>query len=238
MEPSYPSQPITAWTTGQYNKMPILGGATKEELTFGESIREYFSGPPQAPLTAQQYTDLVNATYVPPLYVPGAAAQVLAQYPPGANPQATYERSFTDPGKCRGLRVLKLQAGTNGLTGCTDTTSPTRMRRITSRKMPNPQNPRAISWLWQSHTIDIQFVFNNWHGGQLGVNLDQTTGQPRELQGAELTLSDQITAAWTNFTKTGNPNVAGLPVWPVFTAGSATFLKQDIPNSTRNGSAV
>src|SRR4029079_16352837 len=74
-----PISPITAWTTGQYNKMPILGGATKEESTFGESIREYFSGPPQSPLTAQQYTDLVNATYVPPLYVPGSAALVLAQ---------------------------------------------------------------------------------------------------------------------------------------------------------------
>ena len=84
-----PIQPEMAWTTGQYNKMPIMGGATKDESTFGESIREYFSGPPQAPLTAQQYTDLVNATYVPPLYVPGAAAQVLAQYPAGPNPQAT-----------------------------------------------------------------------------------------------------------------------------------------------------
>jgi len=42
---------VVAWTNGQYNKMPIMGGATKEESTFGESIREYFSGPPQAPLT-------------------------------------------------------------------------------------------------------------------------------------------------------------------------------------------
>ena len=64
------------------------------------------------------------------------------------------------------------------------------------------------------------------------MNLDQTTGQPRELQGAEITLSDQIVAAWTTFAETGNPNRAGTPVWPVFTAGSAPFLKQDIPNST------
>ena len=228
-----PVQPVVAWTNGQYNKMPIMGGATKEESTFGESIREYFSGPPQAPLTAQQYTDLVNATYGnQALYVPGAPAQVLAQYPAGANPQATYERSFTDPGKCRGLRVLKLQAGTNGTNGVYGYDFTYQNAPYYFPKMPNPQNASGNFMAKASHTIDIQFVFNNWHGGQLGVNLDQTSGQPRELQGAELTLSDQITAAWTTFGATGNPNKAGNPVWPVVTAGSASFLKQDIPNST------
>ena len=59
------------------------------------------------------------------------------------------------------------------------------------------------------HTADIQFVFPKWHGGNLGVNLDQATGQPRELQGAEITLSDQITAAWTNFAKNGDPKWIG-----------------------------
>jgi para-nitrobenzyl esterase len=66
----------------------------------------------------------------------------------------------------------------------------------------------------------------------LGVNLDQTSGQPRELRGAEITLSNQLVAAWTNFAATGNPNGPGAPEWPVFTTGSPTFLQQDIPNST------
>jgi len=65
-----------------------------------------------------------------------------------------------------------------------------------------------------------------------GVNLDQTTGQPRELQGPELTLSSQLVAAWTNFAKMGNPNGSGAPTWPVLTTGSVTFLQQDIPNGT------
>jgi para-nitrobenzyl esterase len=50
------------------------------------------------------------------------------------------------------------------------------------------------------------------------------------LQGAEVTLSDQLVAAWTNFAKTGNPNGTGVPVWPVFTTGSPVFLQEDIPN--------
>ena len=32
-----------------------------------------------------------------------------------------------------------------------------------------------------AHTIDIPFLFPKWRGGQLGVNLDQASGMPREL---------------------------------------------------------
>ena len=62
------------------------------------------------------------------------------------------------------------------------------------------------------HTADIQFQYVNFHGGKFGVNMDQTNGQPRELQGPEITLSDQLVAAWTNFAATGNPNGTGAPV--------------------------
>ena len=64
------------------------------------------------------------------------------------------------------------------------------------------------------------------------MNLDPVSGLPRELQGAEIGLSDQMVAAWTNFAKTGNPNGSGAPVWPVLTTNSASVLQQDTPNST------
>jgi len=96
--------------------------------------------------------------------------------------------------------------------------------------MPNADDPTGHFQALAAHTIDIQFLFPGWHGGNLGVNLDQLTGQPRELHGSEIGLSDQLVAAWTNFTKTGNPNGPGAPIWPVFTTSSATFLQQDIPN--------
>ena len=35
-----PILPETAWTTGAYHHMPILGGTTKDELTFGLAIGE------------------------------------------------------------------------------------------------------------------------------------------------------------------------------------------------------
>lgn len=74
-------------------------------------------------------------------------------------------------------------------------------------------------------------MFQGYHGGNLGVNLDQTSGQPRELQGTEITLSDQIIGAWTMFAKTGSPNGPKLPAWQAFAAGAGPFLQQDTPNS-------
>src|SRR5262249_33658387 len=83
-----PDQPVVAWTNGTYNKMPIMGGAVRDEGNFGLSITEYFSGPPQVPTSLTDYTNAINATFQPPLYVSGAAAAVLSQYGAApANPQ-------------------------------------------------------------------------------------------------------------------------------------------------------
>src|SRR6266481_2341332 len=81
-----PMTPVTAWRTGQFNRMPIMGGNVQDEATFGISITEYFANP-QAPITAAQYATNVTASYSGteysggPTYPAGTVAQVLAQYP-------------------------------------------------------------------------------------------------------------------------------------------------------------
>ena len=220
-----PVPPETAWTTGAYNHMPILGGTTKDELTFSLAINEYFSGPPQVALTPDQYNANNSAT-------------VLAQYPLsdyGNNPTLAQERVITDPFKCNGYRVLTQQAATN-------TGYPVYGYDFTYQhtpfyfpQMPNKYDPTGHFQALAYHTADIQYVFPGWHGGNLGVNLDQGTGQPRELQGAESNLSDQIVAAWTNFAKNGNPNGNGNSPWPKFTTGSPKLLQQDVPLNIETG---
>jgi para-nitrobenzyl esterase len=63
------------------------------------------------------------------------------------------------------------------------------------------------------HTSEVPYVFNT---------LDQSkrpwTDQDRKL--AEL-----LGAYWVNFMKNGDPNGAGLPLWPKFTAASATTME-------------
>ncbi len=70
-----------------------------------------------------------------------------------------------------------------------------------------------------THTIDIQFLFTGYHGGQLGVNIDQTTGQPREINALETKLSDQLVAA-------------GNAPWPKYSASAPKLYSQNVPSSS------
>jgi para-nitrobenzyl esterase len=85
-----PVQAIVAWNTGAYNKMPILAGRVRDESTFGQSIRVYFSGPPQVSLTAAQYAA-------------NNSAAIQAEYPLsayGGDAELASDRVGTDRGSC------------------------------------------------------------------------------------------------------------------------------------------
>lgn len=230
------TDPQTAWTKGRFNKMPTMGGRVKDEANFGISITEYFSGPPQVPMTPAQYTAAITSTYsgnagpagAPPAYPAGTADKVLQKYPLSAygnNVQNAYDRVTTDVQKCQTDHVLKLW-GPQMATYAYDFTY-----QNAPYYFPKMPGFRANA----AHTIDIQFLFDKWHGGNLGVNLDQDTGMPREIQGKEVKLSDQLVAAWSNFAWSGNPNGSGNSPWPKYTgADNSKYLAQDIPLSTSN----
>ncbi|HWS66831.1 MAG TPA: carboxylesterase family protein [Steroidobacteraceae bacterium] len=210
-----PIEPEVAYTTGQFNRMPILGGNTKDELTFGNSITEYFSGPPQVSMTAAQYEAAVNASYPPAI-----AAEVLTQYPLSnyASPQLAWAAVGTDPFlACPARHVVNLWAKW----------VPVYQYEFAYQNAPYyfPDMPGFSAAA--AHTIDIQFVFPNWHGGVFGVN-------SRALNAQETKLSDQLVAAWTNFARTGNPNGSGNSPWPQFSsqAGAKTILSENLPSSS------
>lgn len=65
------------------------------------------------------------------------------------------------------------------------------------------------------HAAEITFVFNN-----LDLCPNLTGGDPR----ARL-LGEQVSQAWINFARSGNPNHSGLPRWPAATpAGAQTMI--------------
>ncbi|TLY97789.1 MAG: carboxylesterase family protein [Gammaproteobacteria bacterium] len=195
-----PITPITAWRTGQFNRMPIMGGNVQDEATFGISITEYFANP-HAPITETQYVSNVTAAYSGaeysggPNYPADTVAKVLAKYPPNfmnLAPQEVFDLVGTHPGACRNVQVDRLCGF----------------------------KPLA------AHTIDIQFLFPNWHGGVLGVN------HPATLTAQETALSDELVAAWTHFASTGNPNGTGNSPWPQYSeaANAAAVLSENVPS--------
>jgi para-nitrobenzyl esterase len=218
-----PITPITAWTTGKFNHMPVMGGNVQDEQNFTIGINEYFSQP-QAPITATQYIANVTAAYSGPEYSggpnypAGTVDKVLAQYPPNYNnltPQEVYDLVGTHPGACRNVQVDRLWAKW----------VPVYEYEFNDQGAPYyfPIMPGFTPLA--AHTIDIQFLFPNWHGGVLGVN------HPAELSRQETTLSDQLVATWTHFASSGNPNGKGNSPWPQYTeaAGAPAVLAENVP---------
>jgi len=75
-----------------------------------------------------------------------------------------------------------------------------------------------------AHTIDIQFLFTDWHGGVLGLL--------HRLSPQDQGLARQLVTAWTNFMYTGNPNLKGNSPWPRYTKGPEVYLAQNLPRLT------
>jgi para-nitrobenzyl esterase len=69
------------------------------------------------------------------------------------------------------------------------------------------------------HGSDIPFVFNT---------LNARWGAPGEPTQEEKELAKNMNTYWVNFAKTGNPNGAGLPVWPLFNTQDEQILQIDL----------
>ena len=74
------------------------------------------------------------------------------------------------------------------------------------------------------HACEIAFTFDN------AEICDHYSGGTPEA----LVLSKQISTAWVNFARTGNPNHDGLPHWPTYTAERQATLYFDTPCEVRN----
>jgi para-nitrobenzyl esterase len=206
----------TAWATGKFNHMPIMNGSVADEGAFNASIDELFFGP----MTAERYAELVKATYGgpagpgagPPNYPDGTPAAVMARYPLAAyrTPGDAWVAVGTDANVCKHPY----------LDGRVSQHVPVYAYEFTDRNAPwyFPQLSFAHG---AAHTIDIQFLFADWHGGPLGLR--------HQLSPQERALSKQLVAAWTNFMYTGNPNLKGDTPWPRYTAGSKVYLTQNVP---------
>jgi para-nitrobenzyl esterase len=80
------------------------------------------------------------------------------------------------------------------------------------------QSPVREGKLRSYHTLEIPFVM---------ANVDEAKSMTGSGQD-RYALSDKMSAAWSAFARTGNPNAKGLPHWPAFTADQrATMIFND-----------
>jgi para-nitrobenzyl esterase len=74
------------------------------------------------------------------------------------------------------------------------------------------------------HAAEIAFTFDN------AEICDHYSGGTTEA----LVLSKQISTAWVNFARTGNPNHNGLPHWPAYISEQRATMYLDTPCAVRN----
>jgi para-nitrobenzyl esterase len=74
------------------------------------------------------------------------------------------------------------------------------------------------------HACEIAFTFDN-----AGICDHYSAGSPQAFA-----LSKQISTAWVNFARTGNPNHTGLPHWPAYTTDTRATMYFDTACELRN----
>jgi para-nitrobenzyl esterase len=169
-----------SFKSGQFNRVPIMTGLTADEQAF--FLPELLTGE-RTPLTAAQYEAFAEP------FGKEYKQAILAAYPLS---------SYASPS-------LAEIAAAQGMKACTAR----RFDQLWSKYVPVYaylfDDETAPSYLGKAsyptrafHTSELLYLFPLFHGGQ---------GTPHLLNEAQEQLSDQLVAWWTNFARTGDPNV-------------------------------
>ena len=189
-----PEQYSTAFKTGDFNHVPVLSGSNHDEwMLFVDLLNSQLG----SPVTASNY----QAQIATELEFPSTAmaAPIAAEYPVG---------SYPTPYNALGA------VGTDAIFACNAHQDVENLSQFTPTYQyefndPNPPFPFPIPpvpySLGDYHASEIQYIF--------------PTGSS-QLSAGQKTLAGDMETYWANFAKHGNPNGAGVPSWPAFTAAT------------------
>jgi len=105
-----------------------------------------------------------------------------------------------------------------------------------ARHRPNAANAYAYNFTYTSpyspiaaHAADTPFVW-----GTMDVTPQYFAPTGPQPGAADQQFSDLMMAYWTNFARNGDPNGAGLPVWPVFTGVGSQIMDLNSSSAARS----
>lgn len=192
-----------AFTSGEFNRVPVISGVTRDERTFFVGLTELETG---TVLTADQYPDRVEAEFG------DNAEAVLEQYPltDYGSPSEALAAAQSDSG---------FICGTHMFNQWVTPFIPVYGYEFADRSAPS-YAPLASFPYGAAHTFEIQYLFLGYHGA---------TGTPQPLNEAQQSLSDDMVSYWTTFADTANPNSEETPLWPKFTQNRERYQVLILP---------
>jgi para-nitrobenzyl esterase len=221
-----PQAPGAAFSAGQFHHVPVISGSDHDEWRLVLANGELF-GP--GPATDGAYPDEVAAF----LGVPNPDPSGLLQYFLDNYPLTDYP---PPPGVMAAPLALGA-IGTDGLFACTARIADEGLSQFTPTYAyefadENAPFPSALPFGYFPAPPDfvpppLSFPAGAYHGSELfylfnfGANLDSD----------QLHLADTMIRYWSHFARTGDPNSAGTPQWPLYTAATDRFesLKPPAP---------
>lgn len=187
---------LTAFFTGNFNKVPVLQGSNTDEYSLLSAAT--------LDATGTLITDANYMTLISPLMLGKTVDSINAQYPRAnyATAANVYDAVYTDlVFACSGRSMAQL------LSPQVTTYS----YEFNDRNAPMVLLPPAMRPTWGAyHAGEIQYLFPTTKTG-VTYTADQEA------------LKTQMVSYWTQFAKTGNPNGTG-PAWPQYTAANDSYM--------------
>ena len=184
----------SAFTTGQFNRVPVIEGSNHDEWRLFVAQTEATT---HVPLTAAGYVPALEATFG---FSPSFATFVAtAGYPLAAYPSPS---------------VALGAVGTDLVFSCNARIS----SRLLSQFVPTYQYEFNDPSAPMLYFPPVSFPTGAYHASELLYIFD-LTGTPVPSPGltpAQQDLSDAMVGYWTRFARSGNPNSAGEPAWPLY----------------------
>jgi para-nitrobenzyl esterase len=178
-----PLSPAQALATGQFQKVPVIQGTTRDEhQTFQAAIEGFM----ERPTNAEDYENDLTGFF-------GAdASAIKARYPLASAPGAVMSKIWTDYSwSCTALQTSKMLA---------------RQTQTYAYEFADSNAP------WFAGTASPSFPTGAYHASELqylfpGVYSTGVLPAPQQK------LADQMIKYWTRFAHTGTPNGPGSPSW-------------------------
>lgn len=191
-----PRQIIDAFRSGEFNRVPVINGATRDE---GSMLLWISHDMLFKPLQESDY--LARLEYL--LGDPGLAEQVARQYPLTAYPDtfAALTAAFSD-----------------GFFNC--------FARHQSQLLARHVPTWSYQFNYQDMPFFVPGVqLGAYHGGDLQYLFGRPASLWRsEFEGEQAALSQQVMEYWGAFARQGDPNQSGLTPWPNYDQRDLTLL--------------